>query len=77
MRARTLRMVSLSSLAAFSQSASAALQTRDSRPVAGAQVFGGVERHLIATPPKPAQPLLPAQPPSGPLPRGSLLNLTI
>ncbi|TQF84825.1 hypothetical protein FK498_01175 [Elioraea sp. Yellowstone] len=77
MRARTLRMVPLSSLAAFSQSASAALQVRDSRPVGGTQGIGGVERQLIATPPKPAHPVLPAQPPSGPLPRGSLLNLTI
>lgn len=77
MRVRTLRMVSLSSLAAFSQSASAALQARDSRPVGGTQVFGGVERQLIAAPPKPAQPALPAQPPAGPLPRGSLLNFTV
>jgi hypothetical protein len=77
MRVRTLRMVSLASLAAFSQSASAALQVRDSRAAGGSQVFGGVNRTFIATPPKPAQPALPAEPPATPLPRGSLLNLTV
>jgi hypothetical protein len=77
MRVRTLRMVSLSSLAAFSQSASAALQVRDSRAVGGGQVFSGVNRNILTAPPKPAQPILPAEPPAGPLPRGSLLNLTI
>ena len=70
-------MVSLSSLAAFSQSASSAIQVRDSRATGGAQVFGGLNRNPIAAPPKPAQPILPAEPPAGPLPRGSLLNLTI
>lgn len=77
MRVRTLRMVPLASLAAFSPSAAAALQVRDGRAPGGQPVFAGVNRTPIATPPKPAQPLLPAEPPAMPLPRGSLLNLTI
>ncbi|MDW8442983.1 MAG: hypothetical protein RML45_00680 [Acetobacteraceae bacterium] len=79
MRVRTLRMVSLASLAAVSQSAAAALQAQGSRPVAAAAASsGGVERAKVQLPAAPAQPIAPLEgAPPGPLPRGSLLNLTV
>lgn len=78
MRVKTLRMVSLASLAAVTQSASAALQAQASRPAAAATTPAGVERAKVQLPAKPAQPLSPLEAaPPGPLPRGSLLNLTV
>ncbi len=79
MRVRTLRMVSLASLAAVTQSASAALQVQGSRATgAAAAMPAGVERAKVQVPAKPAQPLAPLDAaPTAPLPRGSLLNLTV
>jgi hypothetical protein len=78
MRVKTLRMISLSSLAAFSQGATAAMQARESRPVSppGGATFAAANA-TQAAPQKPALQAAPPVLPGGPLPRGSLLNLTV
>jgi hypothetical protein len=71
-------MISLSSLAAFSQGATAAMQARESRPIAPpSTTLAAASGGAPSGPQKPAMQTLPPGPPSGPLPRGSLLNLTV
>jgi type VI protein secretion system component VasA len=68
-----LRMISLNSLSAF---ATEITRTQPAQPVRGPELAGAV---LAATQPAPAQRKLEAVPPqpSGPTPRGSLLDLRV